>query len=146
MKRVQKCGCGRPFGGALARRTCASLLGGAWVAGSLALAGCATWKPAKPVAGQPQGYAIDCSGPSLSWAHCFQKAGRACPHGYAIAKRSERGGGHVVSGDFFDLVGDKVQHRRMEIRCKDGTAASVVGSEPAVPPPSGKAKADDDDD
>lgn len=128
------------------RRASALVLGCAWVAGSLALSGCATWKPTKPVAGQPPSYAIDCSGPSLSWAHCFQKAGRACPHGYAIATRSEHGGGHVVSGDFFDLVGDKVQHRRMLIRCKGAASTPIDGNEPAVPPPSGKARADDDDD
>lgn len=123
------------------------LLGCACVLAGLALSGCATWKPTKPVAGQPQGYAIDCSGPSLSWAHCFQKAGRACPHGYDIGKRSEHGGGHIVSGDFFDLVGDKVQHRRMEIRCKDGAAAPVTaGPEPTVPAPSGKSRSDEDDD
>lgn len=121
---------------------CAVMLAG------LLLAGCATWKPTKPVAGQPQGYAIDCSGPSLSWAHCFQKASRACPHGYAIGKRSEKGGGHIVSGDFFDLVGDKVQHRRMEIRCRDAAAAAAqpVSSEPPVPLPAGRAKSGDDDD
>lgn len=112
-----------------------------------ALASCATWKPAKLPGGQA-GYTVDCSGPSLSWAHCFQRAGRACPHGYAIAKRSERGGSRIVSGDLFDLVGDKVQHRRMLIACKDGAAAAGVQAAGAqtVAPPSSKANEDDDSD
>lgn len=130
------------------QRACSAWLGCACLLAGLAVAGCATCKPTRVVAGQQPGYAIDCSGPSLSWAHCFQKAGRACPHGYAIGKRSEKGGGHIVSGDFFDLVGDKVQHRRMQIRCKDAAtaAAQPAASEPPVPPPDGKGHAKDDDD
>ncbi|HEU4856880.1 MAG TPA: hypothetical protein VFS86_06215 [Rhodanobacteraceae bacterium] len=116
-----------------------------------ALASCATWKPAKLPGGQA-GYTIDCSGPSLSWAHCFQRAGRACPHGYTIAKRSERGGSRIVSGDLFDLVGDKVQHRRMLIGCKDGAVAAGVSAAGAqtvtLPsaPPASNANEDDDSD
>lgn len=111
---------------------------------SLALASCASTRPAKLPGGQ-HGLVVDCSGPSLSWTHCFQKAGQACPRGYDIAKRSEKGGGRIVSGDLFDLLGDKVQHRRLLIQCKDASGLPVTVMTPTVPAKSPPASDDRDD-
>lgn len=82
----------------------------------LAFAGCTTTRPVKLLLDQP-GLAVDCSGATLTWSHCFRKAGEICPHGYGIFKRTGKGGGRVVGGDFLTLVGDQAQHRRLLIQC-----------------------------
>lgn len=91
------------------------------------LGGCTTTRPVKLLLDQP-GLAVDCSGASLSWMHCYRKAGEVCPYGYSIFKRTTKGGNHVVGGDFLTVVGDKPQHRRLLIQCyPPGGAPAAVG-------------------
>lgn len=80
------------------------------------LAGCTTTRPVKLLLDQP-GLAVDCSGATLTWSHCYRKAGEICPHGYSVFRQTNKGGGRVVGGDFLTLVGDKAQHRRLLIQC-----------------------------
>ncbi len=80
------------------------------------LAGCTTTRPVTLLLDQP-GLAVDCSGATLTWSHCYRKAGEDCPHGYSIFKQTGKGGSHVVGGDFLTMVGDQAQHRRLLIQC-----------------------------
>lgn len=80
------------------------------------LAGCTTTRPVKLLLDQP-GLAVDCSGATLTWSHCYRKAGEICPHGYSIFRQTSKGDGHVVGGDFLTIVGDKADHRRLLIQC-----------------------------
>jgi hypothetical protein len=92
-------------------------------------AGCTTTRPVKLLLEQP-GIAVDCSGATLTWSHCYRKAGKICPYGYSVFKQTSKGGGHVAGGDFLTLVGDKAQHRRLLIQCypRGGApAAAAVG-------------------
>lgn len=85
----------------------------------LLLAGCTTAKPVVRDA-VPRVYVVDCSGASLSWSHCYQKAGRVCPQGYKVTQKPyKHGGGRVVGGDFLQLLGNSAQHRKMLITCRD---------------------------
>lgn len=114
--------------GTVRRRARVLVYGAVLAAAGLGLSSCATWKPQRLNNGQP-GYRVDCSGPSLTWSHCYQKAGRACPHGYTIVEKSGKSRGHVVTGDLFNLAGDDVTHRRLLIHCAtaDDPAAGVAG-------------------
>lgn len=86
----------------------------------LLLAGCTTARPTVPNDTVPRVYVVDCSGASLSWSHCYQKAGRVCPHGYKVTQKPyKHGSGRVVGGDFLQLLGNSAQHRRMLITCRD---------------------------
>lgn len=99
----------------------AHLMFGALLALSIAalptlLAGCTTSRPVKLLLEQP-GLAVDCSGATLTWSHCYRKAGEICPHGYSVFKQTRKGSGRVVGGDFLTVVGDQAQHRRLLIQC-----------------------------
>ena len=93
------------------------LTGAAFVLAVLLVSGCATTRVKALPNGQP-GLLVDCSGDSLSWSHCYQKAGEVCPHGYAIIKRTDKHHGRFVAGDLFYLVGARPRHRELLIRCK----------------------------
>lgn len=114
----------------------AILFGLAITAGLAALASCTTWKTIVLPNGNT-GYTVDCSGTDLSWSHCYQKAGRACPHGYDITERSDQHSGKVVPGNLFGLLGGSVQDRSMLIQCKD--ANGVVGGAQTFPAGAGPA-------
>lgn len=85
--------------------------------GSLSLSSCTTWKTVVLPSGQ-QGFTVDCSGTNLTWSHCYQKAGRACPQGYDITQRTDTRGGKVVPGNLFGVLGGSVQDRGMLIQCR----------------------------
>lgn len=94
------------------------------------LASCTTWKQVVLPSGQP-GFTVDCSGTNLTWSHCFQKAGRACPQGYDVAEKLDKHGGKVAVGDLYGLLGGSVVDRSMLIHCKSGTAPQVAPGPPA---------------
>lgn len=102
----------------------ATLLGFALAAAGLALGGCATARPAERAAGE-FGYVIDCSGASLSWSHCYRKAGETCPRGYAVVAKPYKHNERIVGGDFYQLVGAGANHRRMLIRCRNEPGETV---------------------
>ncbi|TAN08257.1 MAG: hypothetical protein EPN38_03685 [Rhodanobacteraceae bacterium] len=110
--------------------------------GSLSLSSCTTWKPVVLPSGQ-RGYTVDCSGTNLSWSHCYQKAGKACPHGYDITQRTGSHGGKVVPGDLFGVLGGSVQDRSLLILCRhddsvrDDTGPVDAGRTPPRPPTAG---------
>lgn len=108
------------------------LIGGALLAiiGSALLAACTTWKPLVLPSGQ-QGFAVDCSGSNLTWAHCYQKASRACRHGYTVVEKIDNHGGHAEVGDLFGLMGGSVVDRGLLIECRHGAMESSVA--PAGP-------------
>lgn len=80
--------------------------------------GCSSAHVKKMPDGRP-GLAIDCSGASLSWAACYERAGMACPRGYRIEKQVKKAGNDFVSGDLLTLFGNKSLHRSLLIRCKN---------------------------
>lgn len=98
-----------------------------WLA---AIAGCTTTR-AHALPGGAAGVAIDCSGATLTWTHCFRQAGASCPQGYDIVQRSGKGGGHIVGGDLFQLVGDAADHRRLLIRCHPASSPTATHGDPA---------------
>ncbi|HEX7325273.1 MAG TPA: hypothetical protein VF292_07955 [Rhodanobacteraceae bacterium] len=81
-------------------------------------AACTTAKPVLVPARTGRAFAIDCSGANLTWAHCYRKAGEACPLGYKVTQKPYRHGEGVVPGDFLQLIGDGADHRRMLIMCR----------------------------
>jgi hypothetical protein len=102
------------------RRATALLLSLVLAACCVLPAACTTAKPIVPNDTVPRVYVVDCSGASLSWSHCYQKAGRVCPQGYKVTQKPyKHGGGRVVGGDFLQLLGNSAQHRRMLITCRD---------------------------
>lgn len=90
-----------------------------------------------------RGYTVDCSGTNLSWSHCYQKAGRACPHGYDITQRTGNHGGKVVPGNLFGVLGGSVQDRSLLILCRndgsvlDDTSPVNAGRTPSPAPATG---------
>lgn len=88
------------------------------VVGGLSLSSCTTWKTVVLPSGQ-QGYTVDCSGTNLTWSHCYQKAGRACPQGYDVTQRTDSHSGKVVPGNLFGVLGGSVQDRGMLIECRN---------------------------
>lgn len=119
------------------KRILGVLLGLVATTGIFLVASCTTWKPiVLPNGGK--GYTVDCSGTNLSWSHCYQKAGRACPNGYDVTERSDQHSGKVVPGNLFGLLGGSVQDRSMLIQCrgKDGMTGGArtfpAGAGPAV--------------
>lgn len=110
------------------------------VIGGFMLASCTTWKPVVLPSGQ-HGFTVDCSGTNLTWSHCFQKAGRACPQGYDVAEKLDKHGGKVAAGDLYGLLGGSVVDRSMLIHCKTpGSVNSVQGNPPEAAPPVGHAE------
>lgn len=93
-------------------------VGASLAAGSVLLAGCTTAKPVV-VSNHPHAFAIDCSGASLTWSHCYQKAGKACPEGYIVAQKPYKHGERITAGDVLQLFGNSAAHRRMLIECRD---------------------------
>lgn len=94
------------------------VLGACVVSGGVLLAGCTTAKPVV-VSNHPHAFAIDCSGASLTWSHCYQKAGKACPEGYIVAQKPYKHGERITAGDVLQLFGNSAAHRRMLIECRD---------------------------
>lgn len=109
------------------------------VISGLLLASCTTWKPVVLPSGQ-QGFTVDCSGTNLTWSHCFQKAGRACPQGYDVAEKLDKHGGKVAVGDLYGMLGGSVVDRSMLIRCKSGAAPAVAPQIAPGPVPAGAAQ------
>lgn len=106
------------------------------------LGGCTTAKPVI-VSNHPHAFAIDCSGASLTWSHCYQKAGKACPEGYTVTQKPYKHNERIAAGDFLQLLGNSAAHRRMLIECRDGHGYSTApASIPETPTPS---DADDGD-
>lgn len=104
----------------------------------LLLTACSTAKQVVlPVSGiNSQVSIIDCSGASLTWSHCYRKAGQTCPLGYKILENSYKHGDRVVTGDVLQLAGNSAQHRRLLIDCKapgqpDASAAPSDSAHPA---------------
>lgn len=103
------------------------------VLGASLLSSCTTWKPLVLPDGQ-QGFAVDCSGSNLTWTHCYQKAARACDHGYTVVQRIDNHGGHAAPGNLFGLVGGAVVDRSMLIQCRtDGVVPVAPDAVPAAP-------------
>lgn len=100
------------------------------VIGGCLLASCTTWKQVVLPSGET-GFTVDCSGTNLTWSHCFQKAGRACPQGYDVAEKLDKHGGKVAVGDLYGMLGGSVVDRSMLIHCKSGTAPQVAPGPPA---------------
>lgn len=119
------------------KRLSGVLLGLALAAGGLSLSACTTSNSIVLPSGQ-SGYTVDCSGTNLSWAHCYSKAGKVCPHGYVVAEKSDNHGGRPVAGDLYGVLGGSVVDRSMLINCKP---ASVAGPVPAVKPPPASTRA-----
>lgn len=110
------------------------------VIGGFMLASCTTWQPVVLPSGQ-HGFTVDCSGTNLTWSHCFQKAGRACPQGYDVAEKLDKHGGKVAAGDLYGLLGGSVVDRSMLIHCKDPAPIdSVQRTAPEAVPPTGHAE------
>lgn len=78
---------------------------------------------------KPHAYIVACSGANLSWSHCYRKAGRVCPHGYAIVQKPYKRDERIAAGDFLQLLGDSGNHRRMLIMCR------IAGDTPATAGP-----------
>lgn len=97
---------------------------------SVLLAACTTSRQiVLPVSGiNSRVFVIDCSGASLTWSHCYRKAGETCPLGYAILENSYKHGDRVVAGDTLQLIGNSAQRRRMLIDCR---APGKAGRPPA---------------
>lgn len=121
----------------LQRRALAVLAAFALVACCLLATACSTAKQVVlPVSGiNSKVSIIDCSGASLTWSHCFRKAGETCPLGYTILENSYKHGDRIVAGDVLQLAGNSAQHRRMLIDCKapGKPDASAVPSDSAHP-------------
>lgn len=100
--------------------------------GSALVAGCTTAKPVV-VSNHPHAFAIDCSGASLTWSHCYQKAGKACPKGYIVAQKPYKHDERITAGDVLQLFGNSAAHRRMLIECRD---PNVHLPEPVIATPS----------
>lgn len=100
--------------------------------GSLSLSACTTWKPVVLPSGQ-HGFTVDCSGTNLSWSHCYQKAGKACPHGYNVTQRMDAKGSKLVPGDLYGVLGGSVQDRSLLIECTNN-AAPVTAAAPTLQP------------
>lgn len=119
------------------RRPLVVLAVAALVTCSLLLAACTTSRPiVLPVSGiDSRVYVIDCSGASLTWSHCYRKAGQTCPLGYKILDNSRKHGDRVVAGDVLQLAGNSAQHRRLLIDCKapGKPDASAMPSDSANP-------------
>lgn len=67
---------------------------------------------------KPHAYIVACSGANLSWSHCYRKAGRVCPHGYAIVQKPYKRDERIAAGDALQLLGASGNHRRMLIACR----------------------------
>lgn len=121
----------------LQRQALAVLATAALVAGCLLASACSTSKQiVLPVSGIDSHVSIiDCSGASLTWSHCYRKAGETCPLGYKILENSYKHGDRVVTGDVLQLAGNSAQHRRMLIDCKapGKPDSSAVPSDSAIP-------------
>lgn len=66
-----------------------------------------------------KGYNVDCSGGSLNWGKCYEKAGEICgARGYEIIAGGAESGG-VVTGGQFGLFGGTTMSRNMLIKCKN---------------------------
>jgi len=65
-----------------------------------------------------EGHSLNCSGMSLNWGMCYEKAGEICgAKGYdVIAGGSDQGA--IVSGNQYGLYGGSVMNRSMLIKCK----------------------------
>lgn len=114
----------------LQRRGLTVLAAAALAACGPLLAGCTTARQiVLPVSGiNSRVYIVDCSGASLTWSHCYRKAGEICPLGYATLENSYKHGDRVVAGDTLQLLGNSAQHRRMLIDCR---APGKAGQPPA---------------
>lgn len=103
--------------------------------GGLSMGSCTTWKTVVLPSGQ-EGFTVDCSGTNLTWSHCYQKAGRACPQGYDITQRMDAHGGKVAPGNLFGVLGGSVQDRSLLIQCRhDGVRpaddhTAIIGRAP----------------
>lgn len=110
----------------------------------LPLAACTTTKEiVLPVSGiNSRVYIVDCSGASLTWSHCYRKAGETCPLGYKVLDNSYKHGDGIVAGDVLQLAGNNALHRRMVIDCRapgkaDASAAPGDGTASTDPSPAG---------
>lgn len=103
------------------RRMPGILFGLMVVGGGFLMAACTTWKPVVLPSGQ-QGFTVDCSGTNLTWSHCYQKAGKACPQGYDVSEKLDKHGGKVAVGDLYGMLGGSVVDRSMLIQCKPAGA------------------------
>lgn len=103
--------------------------------GGLSLSSCTTWKTVVLPSGQ-QGFTVDCSGTNLTWSHCYQKAGRACPQGYDVTQRTDSHSGKVVPGNLFGVLGGSVQDRSVLIQCRnDGVRPADAPIDASRAPP-----------
>jgi hypothetical protein len=83
----------------------------------VALTGCATASKTYTENGD-EGYTINCSGNALTWATCYEKAGKLCGSaGYnTISKDGDTG--NTFSGNQFGLYGGSIINRSMVISCR----------------------------
>jgi hypothetical protein len=66
-----------------------------------------------------QGYSINCSGNSLNWGMCYEKAGELCGEkGYEVLEKVGDDGGAMITGNQFGLYGGSITTRSLIIRCK----------------------------
>jgi len=87
------------------------------ITAALALSSCATAKQTYMPDGRI-GYAINCSGQSLSWGDCYQKIGEICgSEGYDILERSGEEGS-TLSANQFGFYGGSVVTRSLVAACK----------------------------
>jgi hypothetical protein len=84
---------------------------------TIALAGCATAKKTFLPSGE-EGYSINCSGTSLNWGMCYEKAGMLCgANGYeVIAGGADQGA--VAGGAQGAFYASSVMNRSLLIKCK----------------------------
>lgn len=132
---MHACTCGDGFRHACLQRLPGILLGVLLVACSLLPAACTTTREiVLPVSGiNSRAYVIDCSGASLTWSHCYRKAGETCPLGYAILENSYKHGDRIVAGDVLQLAGNSAMHRRMVVDCRLPGEAPPAQSDNAHP-------------
>ena len=84
----------------------------------LLLNACATVKEVYTSEGKP-GYSIDCSGGGLSWAACYEEAGKKCgAKGYEILNQNADES-LTVSGNQYGVYTNSAQSRSMVIQCKE---------------------------
>jgi hypothetical protein len=90
-----------------------------WVIGAacLAAAGCAVQHETYLPDGS-KGFSINCGGQALSWAQCYEKAGKTCgAHGYEIiGKEGESNPSATATSQLF-IASANVQ-RTLLIKCK----------------------------
>ncbi len=82
------------------------------------LSGCATSKTLMAPDGG-EFHHINCSGTMMTWAECYEKAGKLCPHGYTVQNIIGQNQGSTATFNQFGFFSSPVVMRELFITCNE---------------------------